>query len=69
MYFMIAMVVFKLLFLNDGPSSSRRPNKPSFFMVLQCKVIGKRYVKSLILQKFGINQQKHAYNDFFFLHS
>jgi hypothetical protein len=37
------------------PSSSKIPNKPSPFVVLQCKFVDKRYVEPLILQNFGIN--------------
>jgi hypothetical protein len=53
---MISIVVFKCLETNCGPSSSKRPSKPSYFMVLQCKFVKKEYVESLILQKFGINK-------------
>jgi hypothetical protein len=41
---------------NCGPSSSKRPSKPSPFMVLQCTFVEKGYVESLILQKFGIKE-------------
>ena len=41
---------------NCGPSSLKRPNKPSPFMVFQCTFVEKGYVESLILQKFGIKE-------------
>ena len=34
-------------------------------MVLQCKFVDKKYVKSLIFQKFGINKSMHVMIYFF----
>jgi hypothetical protein len=42
---MISMVVFECLNKNCGSSSFKKPNKPSLFMILECKFIDKGYVE------------------------